>query len=235
MSAVPTIAVDAQNKLAFYAVGWNYQYKYRLPDFRPTELRGAISSTSVEYNKKGMAGVEQDVIIQTDEGTINVEILSWYFWYNQWDGPIIGVLIYNEKGNVGLYKSAKAEFGEVYRYVVSINAPDYVHILIWDEEWNLVIKASYATSAQYIKETNSYLEYWQYKTPGYFRYSGWQILTGLYDPAVGWKRANECMNKNYDKESSYLDELLKVKHKVIIDQGWKLNGSYYDKGEIDDR
>ncbi len=221
-----TGAVASNN---FYAVGWNYQYT--IDDFKPTEIRGAIATDSAYRGKKGFAGVEQDIIIVTDTGDIVVEVCNWY---QGGASPVVGIVIYDEQRQIAVRVHAVANYGEVYRYVVSINVPDAVHIVIWDEQWQVILEEVYSTRAYYIKETNSYLEYWQYDLPGEFYYSGWQTVDSLYDPDIGWKTAAECLNKSYGMETSHYDGLLATEHKVIIDQGWKLNGGYYVKGIIAD-
>lgn len=205
----------------FYAVGvW---YNYIIPDFRPSELRGRITTVSVEASKAGMAGVEQDAIIRTSLGTICVEIISWYYGQSYYK---VGVVIFDENGNLAFVKRVPSTLGEIYRYCISFAVDAPVWVTIRDEDNNIVLSESYTCSAQYIEHASSYVEYWRYIVPGSFYYYGYEVIERLYDTNIGWRKAAQCLDKNYNFDHS--NGPVWFGHRV-----W--DEYYYDKSEVDDR
>lgn len=207
---VSCIPASASNDPNFFAMGFEYKAYDELET-----LNGKIATVHIEADKQGMAGIEQDIRIKTTDGYAVIEIINWY--YGLEEGVMLGLTVYTESGFV-FDSKCPAQIGEIYSYELAI-VEGVVEAEIRDSQDSLMFKGSYNCDAQYIESTASYIEYWRYGEPGSFLYYGYVTIE------------NTDLLKH--KDDFYHKSTLDVFDFYLIHRNW--NGSYVDKGEIDDR
>jgi hypothetical protein len=206
----------------FGAVGlW---YDYTIPDFKAVEISGRIGNLSCSATKEGMAGVEQDVIIKTATGEVTFEIVAWRYGYSTMEYGC-GIIIF-DNGQYIRGTRKKVNPRQMYPYRVSISPDGTIFGIIWDEHGSMIVEDNYPCNAQYVANPTSYLEYWREDVPGAFYFEGCERLEGLYDPNLGWKSPEECLNKNYSFDK-WSGDIFHCKHYLE-------NGHYVWEAEIVD-
>lgn len=205
-------ATSAASNVSFWAKGLGYPAYDNL-----TKLEGTIATVYVEADKKGAAGIEQNIRIKTDTGDVLLEIINWY---SDWGGGAIvyvGIVAYKDN-EYWFGKRVLAEMRRIYNYKVEI-IDGTIYSIIWDESnGEILVSDESECGAQYIERTDSYIEYWRHDIPGSFYYYGFVTI------------------KNTDK--LYFKENKVYKSKglpfgfYIFHRNWD---GITDKGEVDDR
>lgn len=195
------------NKARFYSAGLTYRSIGALDN-----IRGEIISVIAESNKRGMAGIEQDIVIETDEGNLILEIINWYYGK---DFRKIGYVLYGPNGFIKA-RRFKSKLRKIYSYKVLIK-PDGIHIDIRDGSKKIVSEI-YPCNARRIFETSSYVEYWRYNDPGSFLYYGYVTVDDPYKLKL--------------KEDFHYEARGYPFSLYFIHHNW---AGIMDKGEIDDR
>lgn len=220
---LPMLSLDAQAAPApvFYSAGLTYQASGDLDN-----ICGRIATVIAESDKPGMAGIEQDIVIEIDEGKLTLEIINWYYGKHILK---VGYVLYGDNGYI-TSRRVRAELRASYTYNVSLS-PNGISILIqktypkWkgqqQKEPTTVLSEVYPCNPQRIIETSSWIEYWRYEQPGSFVYYGYvtiddpQFLSCYCDADFYYKSPNRPFDFYF------------------IHHNW--DGNYFDKGEVDDR
>lgn len=191
----------------FYSAGLTYRAIGALDN-----LQGKISAVVVKSDKHGMAGIEQDIVIETDTGNLTLEIINWHYGKKIHK---VGYVLYGPNGYIKA-RRIKAELRTIYNYDVLIK-PDGFHIDIRDGS-KKIVSEFYPCGAKRIFETSSYIEYWRYDEPGSYLFYGYVTI----DNPVKLQRKEEF----HYKAKGYPCDLYFFHH------NWD---GVVDKGEIDDR
>lgn len=219
-------------------------YHY-VPGFKATQVKGKFATMSVTQTKKGLAGLEQDIVTRINGVSHYLEAIDWYY-----DKGVYKVGLVGYKGNIlVLHKTTPSVPGQEYSYLISIEA-NGVRGQVWDKNGNLLVDGLIPGKADYLREITTFLEYWRYYSGGFpspptppadqfvwelgeFHYKGYHIIEGLYDPTVGWKTPYLCLRESYDWEwwntHDYALNVLYIHHHGIWEHGY-----YYDECEIND-
>lgn len=207
MVSVPVVADNAPR---FYAKGLDYEAQDNL-----TRVEGRINTVRAEATKWGMAGIELDVRIKTEIGTMTVEITSWFYR----EGLVqVGTVVYKD-GQRHCVRRAKAEMREAYSYELVID-DGCVWTDIRDSEGKTLKKATYHEycGALYIDNVTTYIEYWRLDAPGSFFYYGYVTV----DDVEQLQFREDLYHKSKGLDFNF----------YLIHHNW---GGIVDKGEIDDR
>ena len=186
----------------------------------PTIISGEI--ISVSGTGEGRAGIEQNTIIETDKGQLDIEITSWYKgteYYRNCSYPYdcpwlersyydIGLIVWLE-GKPVLVQRKKAKAEEFYTYRIE-TTPDSIKMTITKDGNEVISETIGGFQWLKIKNVAGYLEYYDYGTP--FYYYGYVTLNGL----------------NYGREDTMRD--FKNFKAYILQRNW--DNKIYFKGEI---
>ena len=186
----------------------------------PQVISGEI--ISVSGTGEGRAGIEQNTIIETDKGQLDIEITSWYKgteYYRNCSYPYdcswlerpyydIGLIVWLE-GQTILAKRERAKAEEFYAYIIK-SYPDRVNITISKEQETIIDETIGGFQSLRVKNIAGYLEYYDYGTP--FYYYGYVTLNGL----------------NYGREDTMRD--FKNFKAYTLQRNW--DDKIYFKGEI---
>ena len=209
-SLVPTIAIEASSNPSFWAKGLSYKAYDDL-----TKLEGTIATVYVEADKKGAAGIEQDIRIKTDTGNILLEIVSWY---SDWGGGAViyvGIVAYKDN-EYWFGKRVPAEMGVIYNYSVEI-VDGIIFSAIWGNGQILVSDIS-ECDAQFIESTASYIEYWRHDEAGSFYYYGFVTI-------------QNTAKLQFKEDAVYKSKNIPFGF-YLFHRNWD---GITDKGEVDDR
>ena len=204
--------VHAEPDADYYAIVYGYQANSELK-----YLEGDIATVYVIANKQGMAGIEQAITVETDNGTLLIEIVNWYYGGHYGLTYGVGIVVYKDN-QYWFAKRVPAQVGEIYHYKVIVGG-SMVHVFIHDSQKQMKIHQRFGYyGAPYIKETSSSIEYWRYDEPGSFFYYGYVTI-------------DNAEQLEY-KDDLYHKSELDVFAFYFIHHNWD---GITDKGEIDDK
>jgi len=214
LTFLSVLPVHADNH-SFYSFGRWYD--------PPTIISGEI--ISVSGTGEGKAGIEQNTIIETDKGQLDIEITSWYKgieYYRDCPYPYdcpwttrpyydVGLVVWLEGKPIPIFaRYQRAAAGKFYTYNVQLYTT-YIEVTISDESGKIIIsRVIDGFQRLKVKNVSGYLEYYDYGTP--FYYYGYVTLDGL----------------NYNRE----DHVRDFAHfkAYILQRNW--DNKIYFKGEI---
>lgn len=210
-SLVPASTIEANSRPNFYAIGVDYKVSDNL-----TMLTGNIATVYVEATKRGAAGIEQDIQIATDNGTVLVEVVNWYFDFGGGFFIYVGIVVYKDDG-YWFANRVPAQMGEIYNYELIID-DGVIYATIWNSQGKIMVHQEFGDDAQYIESTASYIEYWRWDEPEPFFYYGFVTIDNT--------------EQLHYRDDFYHKSKLDIFNFYFIHHNWD---GITDKGEIDDR